>query len=143
MEFREFLKNRYVHLDIAEREHVLRFTRTENATRFDDDADKLFQEVSDALSRFDPKRWAMLIDVRLAPSNNDPEFESYIAKWQMALFRRFDRTVVLVRTAAGRLQIKRMSERSGRTAAIFLDESEALAHLRDSTASNAKPRAPA
>ena len=139
MEFREILKNRYVLLAAATREHVLRFTRTENPVRFEEDGDALFQEVSDALIPFDTKRWAMLIDVRAAPSRNDPEFETAVSKWQMGLFRRFDRTAVVVRTAAGRLQIKRMTERSGRVAAIFLDESLALAHLLDGGASIHRP----
>jgi len=142
VEFRTLVENDYAAIDAAERVHLLRFKRTDHPIPMDTDLGPIFQAFADVLERYDTKRWAMLIDLRAAPGRNDANFETTIAKWQMSLFRRFDRTAVVVRTAAGRLQILRVA--SGPNAsAVFLDEGQAIRHLTGSPTPAEKPKAPA
>ena len=144
VDFRQLLETPYAIVEVAEREHILRFRRTGLALRVEDVNEMPFGPAWETMTRYDAKVWALLVDLRDAPSRNDADFESSIAKWQMGLFRRFDRTAVVVRTAAGRLQLLRMASAAGRQAAVFLDETEALRHLTEAPGPvPQKPKAPA
>lgn len=109
---------------------VVRYERTD--LRFESIADvkrvhDAFFEVAFELPR---GTYALLLDVRLAPPRNDPEYEAAIAGYMDRLMRHFRKCALLVKTAAGRLQVMRLEARSKRpAAAVFFDESEALAHL--------------
>jgi hypothetical protein len=92
--------------------------------------DRLFSEIVVALRPLRNQR--LLIDVRQAPGNNDPQIEVSIHRFRSDLNELFPITAVLVATAVGRLQISRMNrERKdlGGTGNIFMDEAEALAYL--------------
>ena len=61
------------------------------------------------------------------PGRNDPEFERASDEIRSQLGR-FERVAILVRTAAGKLQAKRLSATSNKLQ-IFQDQAEALAFL--------------
>jgi hypothetical protein len=114
---------------LSEELHLVRRART--AQRFETLAElegsyaALFA-VFDAL---DCARYGQLVDARRSPPRNDPEFEEAVSRKHDRLFRGFRASVVLVQSAVGRLQVRRMLEASGVPVPVFTDEAEALAHL--------------
>lgn len=75
----------------------------------------------------------LLVDIRLAPGNNDPAFEKRIHLFRAELSSLFPMIATLVSTAAGRLQIERMNrERKEKKHTVFLDEGEAIQYLLSS-----------
>lgn len=92
------------------------------------------ERMAPVLSRLDQARTGLLIDVRDAPMRNDPAFEKQSVTLRPATFYAFKHNAVLVRTAVGRLQINRLNSRDHIETAIFMDEAEALAHLRHAVA---------
>ena len=71
--------------------------------------------------------WGLVVDVRAIPGRNDPEFERDVSQMRQYLGRRFDRVVVLVRSAVGQLQVDRMNRADGVHAMVTRDEDEAMA----------------
>lgn len=93
--------------------------------------DRELVAVAAAMRKF--KGLRLLVDVRLAPGNNDPSFESRIHLFRNELAALFPVIATVVATAAGRLQISRMNrERGDRKQSVFLDETEALQYLLSS-----------
>lgn len=72
----------------------------------------------------------LLIDVRMAPGNNNPAFEQRIQEFRHKLAELFPVRASLVATATGRLQLSRMSRERGEPQHdVFLDENEAILYL--------------
>jgi hypothetical protein len=95
------------------------------------DREELLGQVLDALYPLRNQR--LLLDVRLAPGNNDPIVEASINRFRHRLSLLFPISATLAATAIGRLQITRLMRERGEPGqarhAIFLDETEALAYL--------------
>jgi hypothetical protein len=87
---------------------------------------RIFAELGDALQRFAGSK--ALLDMRGGPrgGRNDAVFEAQVPKATQSLERTFKRVAVLVRTAVGKLQVRRVA---GRTNSVFQDEGEALKYL--------------
>jgi hypothetical protein len=76
-----------------------------------------------------PVGW--LYDIRFGPGQrNDPEFEGAVAARRRDLYDRSPLLAVLVRTAAGRMQLTRMSRGAKDPIEVFSDENEAIAWLK-------------
>jgi hypothetical protein len=72
-----------------------------------------------------------LIDLRNGPpGRNDDEFERATRSAQTELIRNFSRVAFLVRSAVGKLQVRRLA-RGGGSSNVFLDEQEALRYLAE------------
>lgn len=73
----------------------------------------------------------LLFDVRRAPGRNDPEFERAMAPVLSKGMRRYPRIAMVVRSAAGKLQVKRVGRvlGGGGEAEVFFTEEEARAFL--------------
>ena len=72
----------------------------------------------------------LLVDVRLGPGNNSPEFEQRVQEFRLRLTELFPTSATLVATAAGRLQVGRMNrERGDAGNSVFMDEGDAVAYL--------------
>src|SRR5688500_14060214 len=71
-------------------------------------------------------RWGVVFDVRRAPSRSDPRLEAMLRPRGERLFAAFARWAVVVRTAAGRLQLRRVVESHGGSRTVFDDLDEAL-----------------
>src|SRR3954470_6688676 len=56
----------------------------------------------------DTQRLGLLIDLRDGPMRNDPKWEELFRPWQKMIFTSFGRTVILVKTPAGKLQMERI-----------------------------------
>jgi hypothetical protein len=90
----------------------------------------LYAELSAAMRRTGARR--ILLDLRGGPpGRNDPEFERASEKWRATLASDFERIAILVRTAVGKLHIQRLGREVGRAPAIFMDEAEAVAFVRE------------
>jgi hypothetical protein len=83
------------------------------------------------MDQIDRPRFVQLIDARLAPPRNDPQFEATIERYHTAFYRGFVATAVLVRSAVGKLHIRRMLGESGVHAGVFNDEMEAMHYLAE------------
>lgn len=89
-----------------------------------------FAELEAALGEYNRKHFSLLVDLRSAPQRNDPEYEKAASGEPAALARDFLRVAVLVRTAAGKLQVGRHIRNSGAKMMPFNDETEALEYLQ-------------
>lgn len=89
-----------------------------------------FAELEEALSEYNRKHFGLLVDLRSAPQRNDPEYEKVASGEPAALAKDFARVAVLVRTAAGKLQVGRHIRTSGAKMQLFNDEAEALEYLQ-------------
>jgi hypothetical protein len=79
--------------------------------------------------------YGLLLDARLGPIRNDPDFEAESGRARLEMFTHFSRVAILVRTHTGLLQMERLqrvesSQRGAKAIQAFLqDEAAALAFL--------------
>lgn len=118
--------------------HVVRLTRTAVPLSAEGAREEI-AAVDKLLAQHDRAHSALLVDVREAPMRNDPAFEAQALTLRPASVLRFTHAAILVRTAVGRLQINRLNERDHLDTPVFMDEAEALAHLRAALAGAAPP----
>jgi hypothetical protein len=72
------------------------------------------------------RHWGVVVDMRAAPSRNDPAFEAAMYGLRAAVEARFARTAVLLGTAVGMLQVNRLTRADGATSFATRDEAAAL-----------------
>jgi hypothetical protein len=109
---------------------IVRYERTEQPWPSIDDVRRVHDRFFEVVFSMPQGAYALLLDVRRAPPRNDDEYESVIGGYMDRLIRHFRKCALLVKTAAGRLQVLRLERHAKRpAAAVFLDEAEALAHL--------------
>jgi hypothetical protein len=122
-----------------EERKIVRRARTDR--RFDsiEEVELAYDAVARVCEPFGRRRYALLVDVRLAPARNDPAYEQVITRYYGRLYGGFHRVATLARTEAGRLQIIRVAQRNGSKSRAFLDEGAALDYLTGSSASS-RPR---
>lgn len=125
----QVFKNKYWVLERSSLQPLLVVQRTAAPYAQLDDVRLSFAELMLALKDIERPRFSLLIDIRLAPFRNDPEYEQ--ASWGEpgALSKDFKRAAVLVRTAAGMLQVKRALQARRVNMPTYHDEGEALAYL--------------
>ncbi len=108
---------------------LVRYTRTSEPYPSLREMERLHDEAARALDRLGRQRYALLVDMRSSPMNNEPGFERSAARARDVLVRGFPRVAVLVRTAVGSLQINRHIREGGHDIAVFQDEVQAIAYL--------------
>jgi hypothetical protein len=91
--------------------------------------DLVIARVAGAFLGVDRPSHVLLMDIRQAPSRNDPEFEQANLRFRAVAMHGFRRMAVLVRSQAGKLHIERHTRELGSGPAVFLDEAAALEHL--------------
>jgi len=110
--------------------HLVRIARTEAPLTQLADIPASFAQLDRALADVGRKHFCLLIDLREGPRRNDAEFEANVDRWRKALVISFRRTAVLVKTAAGLLQVKRhLQEDRASHGAAFTSEAEAMRYL--------------
>jgi hypothetical protein len=127
---RELLRTKHFVLTVDEEHQVIRRTRTAERFASLDELHEAYADLLRALDAIDRVHYAQLIDAREAPPRNDPEFEAAVTRMHTSLYRDFRRSAVLVHTAVGKLQVKRMLDASGVDAPAFTDEEAALLYLQ-------------
>jgi hypothetical protein len=110
--------------------HLVVVRRTERAFETLDDATRAHEAVVEKLSMLSRRAFCLLVDLRSAPLRSDPEFEEAIAPVRKRLFSGFARTAVIVRTAAGRMQVSRHLRSDGVDPNVYVEENEAIAFLQ-------------
>jgi hypothetical protein len=76
-------------------------------------------------------RHKLLLDTRDAIANNDPVFESWFAAHRRRMVMGFRRTALVVKTAVGGLQNRRLVQHDGTPVAIFSSLDAAFGYLDD------------
>jgi hypothetical protein len=127
---RELLRRKHFLVTLDDDAGILRRARTSEPFASIRELEDVYAELLAVLVRLDRAKLGQLIDARQAPPRNDPEFEAAITRHHAELYRDFRATAVLVRTAAGKLQVKRMLEASGIVALVCVNEADAVAYLR-------------
>ncbi len=135
---RTLWENEHVRLELDELQGVLVFTRSAEPFATIDAARDAFDAMVDAAMAVDSTRYGLLVDMRAPVGRSDPEFERATSKARARLIGRFPRWAILVRTAAGRLQMQRIARENGDPLQVFDDPVAALEYLsKASTASGA------
>ncbi|MCU0657887.1 MAG: hypothetical protein MUF64_22285, partial [Polyangiaceae bacterium] len=67
--------------------------------------------------------------LREAPPRNDPTFEQGMGVYRSRMMRPFGRVATLVRSAVGKLQVRRHMQDDGVSCLVTQDEQEALRYL--------------
>lgn len=125
---REVFANEHYRVEFSSEPRLIRVTRTQ----VPQSAQLLAPLVEEIIRVLGPLRPApVLVDMRRAPGNNDPEFERAALVALRQLLRGFSRVAILVHSAVGRLHFQRMSRAGGEALHIFCEEEEALWFLRD------------
>jgi hypothetical protein len=94
-----------------------------------DECRDYYEAVATTVEKLERRVLALLVDVRAAPARNDPAFESTVASYRRRMFSGFARVAVLVKTAAGKLNVARHAKDDGVDLFVFQDADAALAWL--------------
>jgi hypothetical protein len=73
----------------------------------------------------------VVVDMRAAPSRNDPGFEAAMRGLRSNVEKGFARTAVLLATQVGKLQVNRIAREEGAASFATTDEQAALRFARD------------
>ncbi len=92
-----------------------------------EDVDRAHEALTAFIERCRPR--AILIDVRLAPLNNEPEVERSFASYRARIVAASRRAALLLRSKTGRLQAARLAREDGVTLSFFEDPEQARAWL--------------
>lgn len=87
--------------------------------------------INPSLDKIGRKGRCLLVDLRQGPARNDPGFEQALRKVVAKIHNGFVRNAVLVRLAAGALQIRRHAREDGIERLVTDSEEVAFAYLRD------------
>lgn len=112
------------------REQFLLVRRTANSYASVTEVRTSFDAVRRIVDPLDRYRTSVLVDMRLAPPRDDPEFEKAAADQPKYLSRDFKRSAVLIRTAIGLLHVQRHMQRLGLPMKVFNDELQAIDYVR-------------
>ncbi len=112
------------------REQLLLVRRTANAYTSVNEVRTAFDPVRRIIETLDRANTSVLVDMRLAPPRDDPDFERAAGDQPKLLSRGFKRSAVLIRTAIGLLHVQRHMQRLGLPMKVFNDEQQALDYLR-------------
>jgi hypothetical protein len=89
-----------------------------------------FEAVRRVVDQLDRCSTSVLVDMRLAPLRDEPEFERALSEQPKYLSRDFKRSAVLIGTAIGLLQVQRHMRRLGLPMRVFNNELQALDYVR-------------
>jgi hypothetical protein len=126
---RELVRNEYFRLSAEDEARLMRLDRSPVPFASSDAIEDAFLDIGRGTEGV-TAAWALLIDSRDAPARNDPAFEEHFKRVRRPILGRFGRIAVLVKSAAGKLQIARYAREDNLHLTVFDDEAEALAFLR-------------
>ena len=112
------------------REQVLIVRRTANPYASVSEVRSAFDAVKRVVDPLERSAMSVLVDMRLAPPRDDPEFERAAGDQPKYLSRDFRRSAVLIRTATGLLHVQRHMQALGLPLTVFNDEQQAFDYVR-------------
>ena len=117
-------------VEVEDSVRVVRLRRTPEPFATIADVDGGFAPIHAAMAGVVRRSHGLLVDTRLGPARNDPEFERALEPHRRRTFAGFGRAAVLVQTAVGRLQVQRLARVDGfGETRVFDDEAAAMAYL--------------
>jgi hypothetical protein len=123
--------NRYASLDLDQ--SVVRYTRNSEVFASIEDLVQSHADMARVLDRLGRARYSLLVDLREARGANTLAAEDAMARERKRLLFGFRRVAVLVKSAAGALQVRRHAREDGIDVCVFLDdERRAVAYVRGS-----------
>jgi len=109
---------------------VFRCTRVARQYDSADEAEAVLAALLLTLPRENRQKYSILLDARATPApTNDPAIEATISKYRKLLFEGFAAAAILVKTAAGTMQVWRQAKHDGVTYRVFNREDAALEYL--------------
>jgi hypothetical protein len=130
----------FTYLPIA---RLIWLKRTSAPFRAEEEIRGAFRELSTALSVLPRADLKLLIDLRGGPAaRNDRLFEVLLAPYRRSIPSGFRQSAVLLKSAVGKLQVKRYHREDGDGPPIFVTQEEALAHLGFPIKPNGEPGSP-
>jgi hypothetical protein len=131
---RDLVANVHFQVTFDESARLVRIVRTAVSYASTEEMETSMGEVARELAVV-PPGCALILDSRESPMRNDPEFEAAFAKARAPILARFERVAVLVKSAVGKLQVRRYSREAGgeEKVQVFDDEAKALAHATRGT----------
>lgn len=127
----EVLQSRYFQVAVSGTEKLARIVRSEVAFDSLDEVLLAWREVDAALRKTARRGRSLLIDLRRGPARNDPAFEAAVRSILPDIRRGYRRIGVLVRSAAGGLQVSRLARADGAEEFISSNEEELIAYLKE------------
>lgn len=125
--FLTILTTEYWEVDMASGPRIIRLRRTEQALRSVEAVNEAFASLNVVLERIPQRTWGLLFDVRRARPAHNKEIEKAFRENRSRCYRAFGRFGVLVGTAAGVMQVRRMlRETPDARICVFCDEEEAF-----------------
>lgn len=113
--------------EVARHGRVVEVRRTERGFETVGELDDAHLELIRTLDTQPRVRLGIVVDLRLAPARNDPDFERAMVRHRPRLFESFVRRAVVVRSAVGRLNVQRHARNDGQgDLAVFTDLGAAL-----------------
>lgn len=126
----EVLRSCYFVVSVSGTEKLARIERSDIHFESVEEVRRAWREVDAALQKTVRRGRSLLVDLRRAPARNDPEFETAVRAILPDVRRGYRRIGVLVRSAAGGLQVSRLARADGAVEFISSNESEILAYLQ-------------
>lgn len=112
-------------------DRIVQVARTDRAFASVEELDRAHTEVVNILDALPRAELSILVDLRLAPGRNEADVEAAMAPHRLRLFEGFARRAVLVRSAVGRLQVRRHAMKDGHDdLRVFTEAPAALEYLK-------------
>jgi hypothetical protein len=118
------------HFEVRRAEQVAEVVRTEQPFATLAELERAHGQLEDVLDTMPRAKMALLVDLRRAPSRNDPEFERIMSKHRHLMFDGWKLRAIVVRSAVGKLQVQRYARDDGFDVEVFTDVAAAREHLR-------------
>lgn len=94
-----------------------------------DDVDAGCTPVQLILDKLGRSRYNVLVDTRHATANNDPVYESWFEAHRKRMVQGFRRAAIVIRTAVGGLQTRRLVQHDASPVVLFTSMDDAIAYL--------------
>jgi hypothetical protein len=131
MTTRSLYADERISITLDEEAAVVRYVRTRERYESIEMVRELHDKIRDALAKLPRATLTLLVDVRQAPPRNDNPFEAEMSRAIESSASIFKRRAALVKSAVGKLQVKRIAkDRGDDNFPIFTDETEAIAFLQ-------------
>lgn len=127
----EALRNSYFVVNVDDEGQLIVLTRTAEPFPTVHVALAEWDAINASLDKVGRKDRCLLVDLRQGPARNDPGFEQAMRKVVARIHNGFVRNAVLVRLAAGALQIRRHAREDGIGRMVTDSEEVAFAYLRE------------
>jgi hypothetical protein len=125
----QLLKNDFLRITMDREKSLVHAVRTPVRFSSSVECDRVYAEGARVLGMLDRSRLKILVDLREAPLTQDPAIEKSIGEHRKRIISGFSKVAILVRTAAGGLQVSRHAREDGVRIAVFQTEENARAYL--------------